>query len=352
MSNYVQTTFFTPKDSLPPTNPAKTIFGAAYDVEFGNIATAISTKLDSSTSFIVAVNGTANQIVANNSSGTVTLALTPNVTISSTAGASLVLNSTAANGAYMTFARSGTSVADIGNAAQIFSGGTVDNLGIAARAGFGLDMGANGNKMLSLSSTGNLVLATPSSGVAFTFPSAASSTNMIGANMSFGIGSAFSAGQSEIFTTSTNRLGIGTAGAAVLNFYTGSAIAGFFDTSQNLNINNGTGQSPVYAGIPQNAQGGNYTLVLADANKHILSTNSGAVTITIPANASVAFPVGTAITFVNKGSTSLAIAITSDTLVIAGTTTTGTRTLNANSGCATAIKVSSTLWIIQGGGLT
>jgi len=46
MSNYVQTTFFGPKDSLPPTNPAKTIFGAAYDVEFGNIASAISSKFD------------------------------------------------------------------------------------------------------------------------------------------------------------------------------------------------------------------------------------------------------------------------------------------------------------------
>jgi hypothetical protein len=48
MSNYVQTTFFTPKDSLPPSNPAKTIFGAAYDVEFGNISTAIGSKLDAS----------------------------------------------------------------------------------------------------------------------------------------------------------------------------------------------------------------------------------------------------------------------------------------------------------------
>jgi len=43
----VQTTFFTPKDTLPTTNPAKTIYGAAYDVEFGNIATAINTKYDS-----------------------------------------------------------------------------------------------------------------------------------------------------------------------------------------------------------------------------------------------------------------------------------------------------------------
>lgn len=44
----MQTTFFTPKDTLPTTNPAKTIYGAAYDVEFGNIATAINSKYDAS----------------------------------------------------------------------------------------------------------------------------------------------------------------------------------------------------------------------------------------------------------------------------------------------------------------
>lgn len=47
MSNYTQTTFFTPKDSLPITDPNKTIFGAAYDVEFANIGAAMATKLDS-----------------------------------------------------------------------------------------------------------------------------------------------------------------------------------------------------------------------------------------------------------------------------------------------------------------
>lgn len=46
MSGYVQTTFFGPKDALPTTDPNKTIFGAAYDIEFGNIATAINSKLD------------------------------------------------------------------------------------------------------------------------------------------------------------------------------------------------------------------------------------------------------------------------------------------------------------------
>lgn len=48
MSNYTQTTFFTPKDALPITDPNKTIFGAAYDVEFAAISVSIATKYDSS----------------------------------------------------------------------------------------------------------------------------------------------------------------------------------------------------------------------------------------------------------------------------------------------------------------
>jgi 2-phospho-L-lactate guanylyltransferase (CobY/MobA/RfbA family) len=49
MSNYSQTTNFTAKDSLPSGTPAKIIRGADFDVEFGNISTAIATKADTST---------------------------------------------------------------------------------------------------------------------------------------------------------------------------------------------------------------------------------------------------------------------------------------------------------------
>jgi len=47
----------------------------------------------------------------------------------------------------------------------------------------------------------------------------------------------------------------------------------------------------------------------------------------------------------------VSIAITTDTLTLAGSTTTGTRSL-AQNGVATAIKVASTSWIISGAGLT
>lgn len=106
-----------------------------------------------------------------------------------------------------------------------------------------------------------------------------------------------------------------------------------------------------YMGIPQStaATTGSYTIVAADAGEHIYTTATR--TITIPANASVAFPVGTAISFVAATGATVTIAITSDTLILAGAGTTGSRTL-APFGIATAIKITSTSWIISGNGLT
>lgn len=90
------------------------------------------------------------------------------------------------------------------------------------------------------------------------------------------------------------------------------------------------------------------------ANKHIYhpSADTTARTWTIPANSSVPYPIGTTLTFVNdNGAGALTIAITTDTLRLAGAGTTGSRTLAAN-GVATAVKMTSTSWQINGSGLT
>jgi hypothetical protein len=118
---------------------------------------------------------------------------------------------------------------------------------------------------------------------------------------------------------------------------------------------NGTGLASTnlaYRHIPQNSQSTAYTAVAADAGGHILhpTADNNARTFTIPANSSVAYPIGTAITFVNLINT-VTIAITTDTLILAGAGTTGSRTLAAN-GVATAMKITSTSWIISGTGLT
>lgn len=109
-----------------------------------------------------------------------------------------------------------------------------------------------------------------------------------------------------------------------------------------------------YLGLPQNSQSAPYTLVIGDAGKSILhpSADTTARTFTIPANSSVAFPVGTAVTFVNEVSAGvMTIAITTDTMRLSPAGTTGSRSLAAN-GVATALKVTTTEWLISGSGLT
>jgi hypothetical protein len=108
-----------------------------------------------------------------------------------------------------------------------------------------------------------------------------------------------------------------------------------------------------YVNIPQNSQSANYTLTGMDAGKHIFhpSTDPNARTYTIPANSSVPYPIGTAISFINMTTEVVTIAITTDTMYLVAAGTTGSRSL-AIYGSATAIKMTSTTWLISGSGLT
>ena len=108
-----------------------------------------------------------------------------------------------------------------------------------------------------------------------------------------------------------------------------------------------------FRNVPQNSQSAAYTLVLADAGKHIFHpvADNNARTFTIPANSSVAYPIGTVLTFINMAVANVTIAITTDTLKLSPAGTTGSRTL-ATNGSATCIKITSTEWLISGSGLT
>lgn len=111
-----------------------------------------------------------------------------------------------------------------------------------------------------------------------------------------------------------------------------------------------TASSIGYLGMPQNSKNDNYTLVIGDIGKHIYVTVT-AKTITIPAYTSVDFPIGTTIVIISAGSVSTTIAITTDTMYLGGTGTTGSRTLAA-FGMATLVKVTQSTWFVSGTGLT
>ena len=102
-----------------------------------------------------------------------------------------------------------------------------------------------------------------------------------------------------------------------------------------------------------NEQNGNYTTVLADKGKTIRKASGGAgETITIAAEASVPYKIGTYIAIDNDGGGTLTIDIDgADTLIFADDGTTGPRTL-ASGGMAVAFKNAAGQWKIAGRQLT
>lgn len=104
------------------------------------------------------------------------------------------------------------------------------------------------------------------------------------------------------------------------------------------------------AGVVQNSQSVDYTCVLTDKNKEIYQTGASK-TVTIPSNASVAFPIGTVLTGTFTNATGGTVAITTDTMTLAGSTSTGSRTVVQN-GWWTARKETATTWLITGAGVS
>ena len=96
--------------------------------------------------------------------------------------------------------------------------------------------------------------------------------------------------------------------------------------------------------IPQNTQGSTYTLVAADAGKHILASG----TITIPDSV---FSAGDAVTIVNNTGGDLTITKTITTMYLATDGTSANRTL-ATRGVATILFASGTVAYISGAGLS
>jgi len=117
---------------------------------------------------------------------------------------------------------------------NLLIGGTTDISGTGGLKIFGSTAGSASAGALVVTgglSAGNNGNASYFGGL-ITGPSTASFESLRLASMGFGIGTAFAGGQSEIYTSSTNPLGIGTAGNAVFRIYTNSTLACTFSAAQ------------------------------------------------------------------------------------------------------------------------
>jgi hypothetical protein len=131
-----------------------------------------------------------------------------------------------------------------------------------------------------------------------------------------------------------------------LSFYTNGALAAQLDNSANFSV---LGTSSDVAGnlrsSPINDKTANYTLLATDNGKTISITTGG---IVVPASV---LSVGMMVGIFNNSASSQTITTGAVTCYLAGTATTGTRTL-AQRGLATLLCVASNVFVISGTGLS
>lgn len=98
---------------------------------------------------------------------------------------------------------------------------------------------------------------------------------------------------------------------------------------------------------PHNTQTGTtYTLVLSDANKMVTLDNAGAITLTVPPNASVAFPVGTQIDLAQLGAGAVTVAQGSGVTV--NKHADDTLVFDGQYAVATLVKYATDTWLLFG----
>lgn len=144
-----------------------------------------------------------------------------------------------------------------------------------------------------------------------------------------------------------------TSTGANINGYltvTGNITGGIISNSTNVFSTAGSNYTIGFRQMPQNSQGGaTYTLVLDDEGKSVYLTGTTTCTVTIPANSSQAFPIGSVLTMINNNSGALSIN-SSATLQLANGNA-ANRSV-ATKGMATCIKVATDTWYIIGTGVT
>lgn len=304
----------------------------------GNGSKAVAINSGATALEAVAVTGTGSFVRATSPTlvtpvlGVATATSINKVTITAPATAATL---TIADGKTLTASNTLTFTGTDGSTLAIGTGGTLGTMAYQTAANYALL-----NSPSFTTPTLGVATATSINKVTITQP--ATSATLTVAN-----GKTLTASNTITFTaTDGSTLAIGTGGTLGTGAY--ATIANYATVASPTFTGIVSDPAGAMRGIPQNAKTGAYTLVLGDVGKHISNTTGGFV---IPANASVAFPIGTAVTFYNNSGSNQTISITSDTLRYAGSASTGSRTL-AQYGIATALKVDTTVWAISGAGLS
>ena len=148
------------------------------------------------------------------------------------------------------------------------------------------------------------------------------------------------------FETDTGLFKIGTGAAA----WTALSYAVSVTTTNTATLTNKTLTAPIITYSVNTQTGTTFTPALSDGGSIVTLSNASAISATIPTNASVAYPIGTQLNFIQIGAGQVTIsAASSGTTTIASTgAAPASPKLRVQYASASCIKVSTDLWYVVG----
>lgn len=338
MSDYTKTVDFAAKDALASGNPAKAAKGTEVDTEFDNIATAIATKYD------INDRDVASGICPLDAGGLVPAANLPAAT--EVAIGALEIATSAEATALTDDDKIITPLKSVDTfEANITNGDTVtgllddfyryadpgvdvlwgwdDSAGIFNNFAVGLGLTSTASPAIELSHLGIEDLTDPGGDRLLGWDDTAGNSIWFNAadGLSFDNG-ASTFGLADAAATSTRAIDISSGVVNVdissLTTMDATTIAGA-DLFLIDDGAGGTNKSIAWQdwGIPMTDDTTTTPLSgvgLSDANRWYNCDNASAITATIPANSSVAFPVGTVFAFHQQGAGAVTVVVTTDTL--------------------------------------
>jgi hypothetical protein len=165
--------------------------------------------------------------------------------------------------------------------------------------------------------------------------------NISGGNLNV-TGNIVDTGELSIITGSNGNIALTPNGTGNVTVSSNISISGNTATITSANYQIG------YLTIPQVSLSANATTALTDSGKHFYSVSASNLQLTIANNTSVTWPVGTAMTIVNRGTANVLIVPgTGVSLFLAGNSTSANRVVTTY-GMATVINVAANIWMING----
>jgi hypothetical protein len=202
----------------------------------------------------------------------------------------------------------------------------------------------NGTNWVNSSEAGDVSAVTSGTGITV--------TNGTGPIPSIAIDTAVTADLStaQTLTNKTINLTNNTLSGTIAQFNTALSDADFATLAGTETLTNKTLTDPKINLIFDPQTGSTYTTVLNDNGQVITMNNASANTLSIPTNASVAYPTGTQINILQIGAGQTTIqAVTSGTTTILSTgATAAAPKLRARYSMATCIKAADDVWYIVG----